>query len=146
MTSSAVTPPKPGPHGVPVEELTQALARWSARHPHAEPEELSDTAPVPVRVDTSELTIHPGLLRQLAILLDQDRETWENAEQDPDSGHCAHCGGTGNATSAAPPDPSGFDSYLGLDGLIYHGVGEPDVEATAEANAEDGPDSEDEES
>ncbi|MEU5476899.1 hypothetical protein [Streptomyces mirabilis] len=87
---------------------------------------MSDTALVPVRVDTTELSIRPGLLRELAILLDRHTETWEN-------------GGDG---SVVPTDPSEFDSYLGLDGVIYHGFGEPDIEATAEAAAEDGPDDE----
>ncbi|MEU5476922.1 hypothetical protein [Streptomyces mirabilis] len=103
---------------------------------------MSDTVPVPVTVDTTQLPVHPGLLRQLTIVLNQQTETWENADRDRSVGTCAHCGGDGSAASAAPPDPSEFDGYLGLDGVVYHGVGEPDIEATAEAAAEDGTDDE----
>ncbi|MGW0334338.1 hypothetical protein ACWD0J_21125 [Streptomyces sp. NPDC003011] len=93
-------------------------------------------------VDTIRLPVHPGLLRQLAILLNQQLETWENADRDHSVGACAHCSGGGSAISAAPPDPSEFDSYLGLDGVVYHGVGEPDFETTAETATEDATDEE----
>lgn len=108
--------PTPSPHTDPVNEFIQALTTWTQKHPHAIAPDDSDTDYVPITVNaTTTVDIHPGLLRLLAEEI----------------------------TAALTPqrdlpalDPADLDPYTGSDGIIYHGNGEPDFEATAEA-AED---------
>ncbi|MFJ2627731.1 hypothetical protein ACIO6T_31095 [Streptomyces sp. NPDC087532] len=116
------------PHTVPAAEFTRALHAWNTGHPHAIPAEASDTTPVPVTVAGTTVDVHPGLLRMLTALITDQQSALTHPE-----GHCPHCAGTGSAADATGPDPADFDSYEGSDGLIYHGFGEPDIEATAEA-------------
>lgn len=128
----AVAADVPGtPHTVPAAEFTRALHAWSTGHPHAIPAEASDTSPVPVTVAGTTVDVHPGLLRMLTALITDQHGAFTHP-----AGHCPHCAGTGSAGDATGPDPAGFDSYEGSDGLIYHGFGEPDIEATAEAAAQ----------
>ncbi|MET9778623.1 hypothetical protein ABZ023_30965 [Streptomyces sp. NPDC006367] len=120
------------PHTVPVTEFIQALHAWATGHPHAIPPEASDTTPVPVTVAGTTLDIHPGLLRMLTALITDQQAAFTHPE-----GSCPHCAGTGSATQATGPDPADFDSYEGSDRHIYHGFGEPDTEATAQAHDDD---------
>ncbi|MFJ3575937.1 hypothetical protein [Streptomyces rubiginosohelvolus] len=104
--------PAPSPHTDPVNEFIQALTTWTHQHPHAIAPNASDTDYVPITVNaTTTINVHPGLLRLLA----------------------------GEITAALTPqndlldlDPADLDSYTGSDGVIYHGNGEPDFEATAQ--------------
>ncbi|MGW2421491.1 hypothetical protein ACWC0C_19955 [Streptomyces sp. NPDC001709] len=119
------------PHTVPATEFTQALHAWNTGHPHAIGPEASDTTPVPVTVAGMTISVHPGLLRMLTALITDQQAAFTHPE-----GHCPHCAGTGAATHATGPDPADFDSYQGSDGHIYHGFGEPDLEATAQAHSD----------
>ncbi|MFD7956052.1 hypothetical protein ACFV4X_21465 [Streptomyces ardesiacus] len=105
--------PTASPHTDPVNEFIQALTTWNQEHPHAIAPGDSDTAYVPITVNaTTTVDVHPGLLRLLAEEI----------------------------TAALSPqrdlldlDPADLDPYTGRDGIVYHGNGEPDFEATAEA-------------
>lgn len=103
--------PTASPHTDPVNEFIRALTTWNQKHPHAIAPDDSDTDYVPITVN-----VHPGLLRLLA-----DEITAARTPQ-PD---------------LPDLDPADLDPYTGSDGIIYHGNGEPDFEATAEAAAED---------
>ncbi|MEU5036081.1 hypothetical protein AB0G48_18265 [Streptomyces rubiginosohelvolus] len=104
--------PTPSPHTNPVNEFIQALTTWTHTHQHAIAPHDSDTDYVPITVNaTTTIDVHPGLLRLLA----------------------------GEITAALTPqhavpdlDPADLDPYTGSDGIIYHGNGEPDFEATAQ--------------
>ncbi|QDN54052.1 hypothetical protein [Streptomyces sp. S1D4-20] len=126
-----VTGPSGTPHTVPAAEFTAALYAWNTGHPHAIGPDDSDTTPVPVTVDATTTEIHPGPLRLLTALITDQRAAFADPE-----GLCPHCAGTGSAAHATGPDPADLDPYQGSDGHLYHGFGEPDIEATAEATAD----------
>ncbi|MGZ2355719.1 hypothetical protein LRE75_03265 [Streptomyces sp. 372A] len=108
--------PVPSPHTDPANEFVQALTAWNETHPHAIAPEHSDTTYVPITVNaTTTVDVHPGLLRLLA---DELTAALSPQHDLPDL------------------DPNDLDPYTGSDGIIYHGNGEPDSEATAEADAQ----------
>ncbi|MFD7861582.1 hypothetical protein [Streptomyces sp. NPDC059783] len=109
--------PTPSPHTDPVNEFVHALTSWNETHPHAIAPTDSDTEYVPITVNaTTTVDVHPGLLRLLA---DELTAALSPQHDLPDL------------------DPNDLDPYTGSDGVIYHGNGEPDVEATAEATSHD---------
>ncbi|MER5372539.1 hypothetical protein [Streptomyces sp. NPDC002553] len=104
--------PAASPHTVPAAEFTQALTAWTQSHLHAIKPENSDTTFVPVTINaTTTIEVHPGLLRLLA----EEIHAAITLQRDfPDL------------------DPADLDAYVGSDGVVYHGHGEPDFEPTAE--------------
>ncbi|MFI6278034.1 hypothetical protein [Streptomyces sp. NPDC050988] len=106
------TAPAASPHTVPATEFAQALTAWTQSHLHAITPENSDTTFVPITVNaTTTIEVHPGLLRLLA----EEIHAAITLQRDfPDL------------------DPADLDAYVGSDGIVYHGHGEPDFEATAE--------------
>ncbi|MEY9961507.1 Ran-binding zinc finger domain-containing protein [Streptacidiphilus sp. MAP5-52] len=122
---------------IPATAVATALQELFATYP-TDPEGtatavvLTVTDPATGAQHTIEL--QPGQASWLTGLTMDEVATCRNAHSDG-NGECGHCGGSGKAGHLDDPDP-----YLGEDGLIYHGDGEVDVEASAEMLAQEEPD------